>query len=734
MPQAAGTAKNSRLLMLASIAVIVAALYFAKEVLVPLALAVMFSFLLTPLVTRLQRLGLNRIGAVVVVVTLLALALGTLGWIVYGQIGDLAGKLEHYKSNIEEKVTWAKRFTSGGPLDKATNVLKNSLEHGTTRPTTVPTTQSATQPAAIITGEPGTGQAMVPVNPTTQPVNPLPVFVTNQPTDANPFKNFYQSFSPLLEPLGTFGIILVFVIFMLVAREDLRDRVIRLIGQGRINITTQAMDEAATRVSRYLIAQCIVNGTYGLAIGIGLWVIGMTFGHAQPSFPNAFLWGLLTALLRFIPYIGPWIGAAFPILISLAVYPGMAVPMAVIGMFLVIELLSNNLMEPWLYGSSTGVSAVAVLVAAVFWTWLWGTAGLLLSTPLTVIIVVMGKYVPQLEFLNVLLGDEPALEPRYRLYQRLLAEDQEEAQELTEEYLKERSLVEVYDTVVLPALSLSEADWHAERLDERKLSVVRAMVREMVDEIGPVPGEIADPGAPEPAASPGSGNGAGGGGAAAATGDGGPATAPATTLAKAAAIGAAKVADTAEDTTALTGTAAVDKAAAPAEPPKVEYERCVVTIPARDPADELGAMMLTQVLLRHGYCARYISVEKLASEYVQIVQEMNVQVVIISALPPAASTHARYIVKRLRQKLPDLKILVGLWTSCGEMKRPRERLKTAGTDLVVGCLADALAQLRQVVEPLLLEERAAAAAAQKGEERKWRADEAGVAARKKEEK
>src|SRR5258706_2074102 len=166
---------------------------------------------------------------------------------------------------------------------------------------------------------------------------------------------------------------------MLMAREDLRDRVIRLIGQGRINITTQAMDEAGQRVSRYLIAQCIVNGTYGLSIGLGLWIIGLTAGHNDPSFPNWFLLGLLTGLLQFIPYIGPWIGAAFPFILSLAVYHGMTVPLCVIGMFLLIELLTNNLMEPWLYGTSVGVSTVAILVSAVFWTWLWGIPGLLLS-------------------------------------------------------------------------------------------------------------------------------------------------------------------------------------------------------------------------------------------------------------------------------------------------------------------------------------------------------------------
>src|SRR5258706_2960114 len=279
---------------------------------------------------------------------------------------------------------------------------------------------------------------------------------------------------------------------MLMAREDLRDRVIRLIGQGRINITTQAMDEAGQRVSRYLIAQCIVNGAYGLSIALGLWLIGATFGHHDPSFPNWFLWGLLTGILRFIPYIGPWIGSAFPIAISLAVYHGMTVPLAVIAMFLIVELLSNNFLEPWLYGASTGVSTVAILVAAVFWTWLWGTPGLLLSTPLTVLIAVTGKYVPQLEFLNILLGDEPALAPKYRFYQRLLAEDVEEADELLAEYLAEKPVVQVYDEVVLPAMSLAEHDWHNDRLDQAKQAAIRQAIRDLVEEVGEKPRKVPD--------------------------------------------------------------------------------------------------------------------------------------------------------------------------------------------------------------------------------------------------
>jgi hypothetical protein len=285
----------------------------------------------------------------------------------------------------------------------------------------------------------------------------------------------------LLGPLGTAGIVIVFVIFMLIGREDLRDRIIRLVGEGQLNITTQALDDAATRISRYLVAQAIVNGSYGAAISLGLWLIGVTL--ADGWFPSFVLWGLLCALLRFIPYIGPWIAAAFPLILSLAVYPGYSVFFAVAGMFIIVELLSNNFMEPWLYGSSTGMSAVAVLVAAVFWTWLWGPIGLLLSTPLTVCIVVVGKYVPQFRFFDILLGDQPVLSPAERIYQRLLAMDAEEAADVAEEQLESSSLEAVYDQVLLPALAMAEQDRHADQLDDRRGLFIRDALRDIIDEL-----------------------------------------------------------------------------------------------------------------------------------------------------------------------------------------------------------------------------------------------------------
>jgi len=655
MAQATVTPKHSKLLMLAAIAVVIAALYFAKEVLIPIALAIMLSFLLAPLVTRLQRLKLGRIPAVISLVILLVSGIGFLGYLVYGQISDLAEKLPQYQSNMEEKATWLRKLTSGGAFDKASRAIEKSIERATSKPSSSPT---ITPSVATTTAEERDSLTSSDARP------PIPVVLTHGAP--NPFSTFYKSLAPVIEPAATLGLVAILMIFMLVAREDLRDRIIRLIGQGRINITTQAMDEAGKRISKYLIAQCIVNGTYGLAVGLGLWLIGLTLGDSSPSFPNWLLWGLLTGVLRFIPYIGPWIGAAFPMIISLAVYHGMTVPLVVLAMFLVIELISNNWMEPWLYGSSTGVSEVAILIAAVFWTWLWGMPGLLLATPLTTIIVVMGKYVPQLEFLNILLGSDPALEPKYRFYQRLLAEDVEEAEDLLTEYVSEQSLVNVYDDVVLPALSLAETDRHRDRLDAPKQEQIRIEIRDLVEQMGDIPPEHE---------------------AIKTRGENGKLT---LTIKKGTVPGPDLPVRGPEDL-------AVENQAA-------NYDRTILCLPARDPADEISGLMLTQLLDRRGYHAENVSVEKLASEYVELVETKGVQVVFISALPPAAVTHARYIVKRLRSRLPDVKIIVGLWTVSGEanIRRATERLTKTGADVVVCTLREALHQLRQVVAPLAL--------------------------------
>jgi hypothetical protein len=271
---------------------------------------------------------------------------------------------------------------------------------------------------------------------------------------------------------------MLLVIFMLLEREDLRSRIIRLIGRGRIGATTRAMDDAGARVSRYLLMQLVVNVTYGIPVAIGLYFIGV---------PNAVLWGASATVLRFIPYVGPWIGASFPIALAFAVSPGWMMPLLALGLFIVLELLSNNVMEPWLYGSSTGVTPIALIFAAVFWTWLWGPVGLVLATPLTVCLVVMGRHIPRLAFLSVVLSDEEALTPAQDCYYRLLTVGEHDDMELVETYLKTHSLTELYDSVLIPVITAVEIDHRLELVDDGQHALVEQGLRDIVEDLGANP-------------------------------------------------------------------------------------------------------------------------------------------------------------------------------------------------------------------------------------------------------
>jgi predicted PurR-regulated permease PerM len=444
-------------LSLLTLALITAALYFAREVLIPLALALLVSFILTPLVLRLQKMRLGRVPAVLIVVAFVVAGVAGLGWAMGRQLVDLAETLPKYEQNIRAKVA-SLRGGGSGALDKA----KNTVEH-LQQELGIASPPPPSSPAPRLSGKPRTpaaAPAAVPVTVVEPPASPITVLRT--------------TLFPLLSPLGTAGLVIVFVIFMMIQREDLRDRFLRLLGQGRLNTSTQALDEAAQRVSRYLLMQSLVNGGTGTAVGLGLYFIGV---------PNAILWGLLAAVLRFIPYAGPWIAASLPILISLAVFPGWEKPLLTVGLFLLIELISNNVVEPLLYGSETGVSTIGILVAAVFWTWLWGPVGLLLATPLTVCMVVIGRYVPQFQFINVLLGDEPPLPLEAQVYHRLLAMDPVAMGAVMESSIKEKTVAEFYDTVLIPALILAERDRHRGELSPEREEFIDTTVRDWIEDL-----------------------------------------------------------------------------------------------------------------------------------------------------------------------------------------------------------------------------------------------------------
>jgi len=479
------------------------------------------------------------------------------------------------------------------------------------------------------------------------------------PEPASALQLVGQYLGKVLSPVATAGLVVVFIIFMLIGRENLRDRMILLAGGGRLHMTTQAFDDAATRIGRFLTAQSLINISYGAVIAMGLWVIDLTLGDGQGGIRTALLAGMICAVMRFIPYIGPWLGAAVPLALAFAAYPGNSVFFVTLAMFVGVEIVVSQAVEPNVLGSSTGVSPMAVLVAAVFWTWLWGPIGLLLSTPLTVLLVVMGKYVPQLAVFDVLLGDEPVLDPTTRIYQRLIAGDDEEAAEMSLEYLKERPLQAVYDQILIPALAQAECDWHRGKLDDSRHIRIRQGFREIVQALGEhQQGE-----------------------------DTGDATA-ATVLA-------------AKGQTGLQPASSNERVERPALPQGASVNvRC---LPAHDEADQIVGLMLAQVLQRRGFTVTLPDTVLLASEMVNSMEAQLADVLVVSALPPKAALHARYLTKLVRSRHADLRVIVGLWTNDKATAIKFDNMQTATT------LDGVQDQIDQITPAILLNRVAAPA-------------------------
>lgn len=428
-------------------AFVIAVLYLGRELLVPLALAALLTFMLTPLVNRLQR-WLGRVCAVLLVVATIFAATVGAGWVLTNQAVDLANQLPNYKENIRTKLRSIKVPEQGrfSRVSQTLEELKKDLP-GSEVPASAKAEEGASsdpQPVRIVSGR-------------DERVEFMQVMLT-----------------PVVGPLGTASLVLLLLIFMLLQREDLRNRLIRLIGQGRISATTRAMDDAGSRVSKYLVMQLVVNVTYGIPVAIGLYFIGV---------PNAILWGALATVLRFIPYVGPWVGAAFPILLSLTVSPSWTAPLMTLSLFIVLELLSNNVMEPWLYGSSTGVTPIALIVAALFWTWLWGPVGLVLATPLTVCLVVMGRHIPRLAFLSVALSDEEPLTPAEDFYQRIHRTGEHDGMEMVDTYLKSNPPETLFDSVLIPVITSAETDHRLGLLEAEQLGFIHSGLSDILDEL-----------------------------------------------------------------------------------------------------------------------------------------------------------------------------------------------------------------------------------------------------------
>ena len=586
---------------------VIATLYFARDLFIPLALASLLTFLLSPLVVRIER-WLGRIAAVLLVVVTIFAATGAAGWVLTRQLVDLATKLPDYKENIRTKLRSIK-LPSGGVFTKISETVDELKKD-------LPGAQTPTQEAVPAARAPTTSVAL-PSSPAAAPVQVGETF------RVNPVDLAQHLLAPLVGPLGTAALVLLLVIFMLLRREDLRRRLIRLIGKGRISSATQAMDDAGARVFRYLFMQLVVNVSYGIPVAIGLYFIGV---------PNAVLWGACATVLRFIPYLGPWIAAAIPVALSLAVSPSWMMPLLTIGLFVLLELLSNNVMEPWLYGTSTGVTPIALIIAAVFWTWLWGPVGLILSTPLTVCLVVMGRHVPSLSFLSVLLSDEEALTPAEDFYHRLLTVDEQDELEFVESYLKANSLTALYDSVFVPVIIATETDHRLELLDDEQRSLIEQSLRDIIEDLGTLP-QVA---------------------------------------LKIDANGAA-----AQDT--------------PSPMPAPPFR--VYCLPARADRDELAGAMLTQLLQQQGFAAQNAPGKLAAGELLDLVEKSDVNAACISVVSPSTVIHARYLCMKLRARFPQLKIVIGLWGMTQGVTDAARRLRDSGANEVVTTLEDAVVQL-----------------------------------------
>jgi predicted PurR-regulated permease PerM len=592
--------------------VVVSCLYWAQTVFIPVALAVFLSFLLAPLVTALQRRGLRRLPSVLLVVMLAAAVLGGGVWLVTAEVTSLAGEVPKYTENIKAKVTSLRHLGQGsvtGHLEKMIreitgvwNLPAGSREekHGNKPPVA-----ALEKPTAVV---------LEPESPTW--LARLPALL-----------------SSLLATLAGLGLALVLVVFMLLKREDLRNRLIRLVSHGQITVMTKALDDAGQRISRFLLMQLIVNATVGLSVGLGLLAIGVRY---------ALLWGFLAAVFRYIPYIGVWIAALPPIVLSLAMFPGWVQPLLVIGQFLTIELTASNVIEPRLYGHSIGVSEVALLVAAAFWAFLWGPIGLVLSSPLTVCMVVLGKYVPQLKFLDVLLGDEPPLDAHVTFYQRLLARDQDEATQLVLAQAKASSPEQVYDDFLIPALNYAKRDRERDDLTESDEQSVLQATREILEDLGE----------------------------------------------RREAVHQAEEAIHAEDR---------GNAAAP-------IRLRVLACPARDQADRLALEMLRQLLDPAKWVVEVTAVDTMTADLVAQVADQGPALVCIGALPPGGLAHTRYLCKKLRARFPEVKIVVGRWGLTGGVEANREQLQDAGADLIATTLLETRSQLSSLL-PILTQQQ-----------------------------
>jgi predicted PurR-regulated permease PerM len=547
------TALSSPMSVFVALVVVVASLYLAQAFLIPIALAFLLTFLLTPVVAGLERLKLGRVAAVLLVVLFVFSLLGAGIWMVAAQLTSVANELPTYRDNIRQKIIDIRGAGKNGALEKVKKTAKEVQE------------------------ELGKEASSTP--------KPREVIVKDQEPTA--FWPLSSALAPMLDHLAGAGLIFILTVFMLIRRENLRNRLIRLLGYGRVTITTKAIEEAGRRMSRYLLTQALLNTSFGIAVAVALFFIGL---------PYALLWGFLAALLRFIPYVGATLAATLPTILGLAVFDGWFWPLVVLGVILALELVNNMALEPLLYGESAGISEVGLLVAIAFWTWLWGPVGLILATPLTVCVVVISKYVPQLKFISVLMSDDRVIETDAVFYQRLLAMDRVEAKAIVETYLKSHPAEQIYDEVMVPALSYAKRDLLRGTLTDTEQQLVFQTMREIIVDLDAIK----------------------------ANGD---------------------------------GTADAGHKATPPSRPAVKLT--VLGCPASDEADELALLMVKQLLNTSEVEIDVLGDEALTSEILARIAEKRPPMLCVASIAPDGLRRIRALCKRVRMRFPEIKISIG---------------------------------------------------------------------------
>lgn len=610
------------------VGLVILTLYFARDLLAPIAFALVLTFLLSPAVSLLERWRLSRALSIVIVILIFFSGVAVTGWVVAKQLVHVAELLPDYRDNIQAKLD-SLNTPIGGAAGKAITTLEEMTvqlsSHANTNIT--PPEPEATAPVLRRrrTRQPAPEAQPPTTNPAAQqPASsqaPMPVQIVEPPVSVGRY--LQEIFAPVLRPLAACGIVMVFTVYILMYREDLRNRLLLLAGMGRLSLMTHALRDAAERISTYLVWQFIVNVLFGLLFGIGLSLIGV---------PDATLWGALAAILRYIPYVGMAVAGLLPVIFSIAIFPHWHQVFEIIGLYATLEIATANFFEPWLYGSRTGISSLALLASAIFWSLLWGWPGLVLATPLTACLIVLGRHVPQLRFLHVLLGEDAELAPEAKFYERMLAMDQNEAHSIADRFLSKRPLIDFYDTVMLPALGMVEQDRHRGAFDEARGNYLLLSATELVAELS----EYKEEGC--------AGNSEN---------------------------GTVEVAD-------------IRSKGAP-----------IICIPAGDQADELSSMMLAQLLEQSCHNTLLLPTASVTPEILERLGQDEGTILCISALPPFVFTQTRALCQRIREQLPQNRILVAMWQSAQDTAVMRERFGSARPDRVVTTFTAALAQIEQ---------------------------------------